>query len=89
MTKPLTAGERWEYTYRGDRFTDSQYKGQPCKAVRRNGKCIRGKNSNMLVEFEGGKLVVLARQLRKLPYSVTMIITQVEDLILIEPEKID
>ena len=56
-----------EYTYRGDRFTDELLKGKECKAVRRNdGKCIRGKNSNMLVEFDGVKTVVLARQLRKI-----------------------
>lgn len=56
-----------EYIYLGDRFTDIGYKGMKCKAVRRsNGKCIRGKNSNMLVEFENGsKAVILARLLRK------------------------
>jgi hypothetical protein len=38
-----------------------------CSAVRNEkDKCIRGKNSNMLVKFENGeKVVVLARQLRK------------------------
>jgi hypothetical protein len=57
-----------EYTYRGDRFTRDQLKGARCKAVRNNrGKCIRGRNSNMLVRFEDGTTVnVLARQLRKL-----------------------
>lgn len=55
------------YTYTGDRFTDPELKGQPCTAVRRpDGKCIRGKNGNMLVEFEGYKVVVVARLLRKL-----------------------
>lgn len=55
------------YTYRGDKLTDPGLKNQICSAVRRpDGKCIRGKNSNMLVQFEGGqKAVVLARQLRK------------------------
>lgn len=38
-----------------------------CKAIRKNGKCIRGKNSNMLVEFESGLVcVILARMLRKI-----------------------
>ena len=56
-----------EYTYRGDRFTSSNLKGKPCHAVRRpDGKCIRGKNRNMLVEFESGIHVVIARQLRKI-----------------------
>jgi hypothetical protein len=57
-----------EYTYRGDKLTDEKYKQQPCNAVRRsNGKCIRGKNGNMLVRFEDGNtVVVLARQLRKI-----------------------
>jgi hypothetical protein len=56
-----------EYTYRGDKITDIRFKGQSCKAVRRNGKCIRGRNGNMLVEFATGeKVVVLARQLRKI-----------------------
>lgn len=58
----------FEYTYLGDRFTDARYKKQPCKAVRRaDGKCIRGANGAMLVEFEGGdKTVVIGRLLRKL-----------------------
>lgn len=56
-----------EYTYIGDRHTDKQYKGQQCKAVRRtDGKCIRGRNGNMLVEFNGLQVVVIARLLRKL-----------------------
>jgi len=58
-----------EYIYHGDKLAKgfSQYAGKECKAVRRSdGKCIRGKNSNMLVEFEGGvKVVILARMLRK------------------------
>lgn len=56
------------YTYRGDKLTDPNLKGKPCEAVRRaDGKCIRGKNGNMLVHFTGaGKMVVLARQLRKI-----------------------
>lgn len=55
------------YIYRGDRLTTELYKGRECNALSRpDGKCIRGKNGNMLVEFEGNKVVVLARQLRKI-----------------------
>jgi hypothetical protein len=57
---------RVEYSYRGDRLTDPRLKGQVCRAIRKNGKCIRGRNSNMLVEFNGEPVVVLARQLRKI-----------------------
>ncbi len=55
------------YTYIGDRMTDQAYKGRQCKAIKRaDGKCIRGRNSNMLVEFDNGeKAVILARLLRK------------------------
>lgn len=57
-----------EYIYLGDRFTDPALKGAPCKAIRRpDGKCIRGKNGSMLVEFESGRrAVVIGRPLRKL-----------------------
>lgn len=55
------------YLYRGDRYTDVQYKMQPCLPVLSSaGKCIRGKNSNMLVSFQSGFCIVLARQLRRL-----------------------
>ena len=55
-----------DYVYLGDRMTDRPFKGQYCKAVRRSdGKCIRGKNANMLVDFHGIRAVVLARLLRK------------------------
>ena len=56
------------YTYRGDRHTATALKNQPCTAVlNARGKCIRGANSNMLVEFETqGRHVVLARLLRKI-----------------------
>ena len=56
-----------QYKYLGDRLTDPLFKGQTCSAVRRlDEKCIRGKNGNMLVKFESGKLVVvIARMLRK------------------------
>ena len=55
------------YIYRGDRYTDVKYKMQPCQPVLTStGKCIRGKNGNMLVSFQSGTVVVLARQLRRL-----------------------
>lgn len=48
-------------------MTDPKYKGSECSAVRVNGKCVRGRNGNMLVRFANGELVnVLARQLRKI-----------------------
>ncbi len=56
-----------EYVYLGDRLTGPAYKGKQCKAVRRqDGKCIRGRNGNMLVRFENAMAVVNARSLRKL-----------------------
>ncbi|WP_299700868.1 hypothetical protein [uncultured Pontibacter sp.] len=59
-----------EYTYQGDRIArhmQSPYVGKACKAIRQDGKCIRGRNANMLVEFEdGSKQVIPARMLRKI-----------------------
>lgn len=53
------------YIYLGDRLT-GEFKGRTCTAVRRpDGKCIRGKNGSMLVEFDGVRAVVLGRRLRK------------------------
>lgn len=56
------------YTYLGDRFTDPALKKQICAAVRNaKGKCVRGKNGNMLVRFENGIVVnVVGRLLRKI-----------------------
>ena len=58
-----------EYIYLGDRNTDAVLKKQLCKAVRRSdGKCIRGKNGSMMVEFDNkGKMVIPGRLLRKVP----------------------
>lgn len=55
------------YTYLGDKHTCEQLRGQPCIAVCNvAGNCIRGRNGNMLVQFENGKQsVVPARRLRK------------------------
>jgi hypothetical protein len=57
-----------DYIYHGDKLSDHKFKRQVCTAVRRpSGKCIRGKNSNMLVVFETGEtVVILARTLRKI-----------------------
>lgn len=55
------------YKYLGDRMTDPKFKGQQCEAIRNKaGKCIRGKNGNMLVSFNGLPVVVIARLLRKI-----------------------
>jgi len=54
------------YKYLGDRNTDQQYKGHLCSAVKnKSGKCIRGRNGNMLVNINGRKTVVVARLLRR------------------------
>lgn len=57
-----------EYKYIGDRFTRKELKGVYCKAVRNAaGKCTRGRNGNMLVEFANGEKVnIVAKLLRKL-----------------------
>jgi hypothetical protein len=55
-----------EYKYIGDKFSLLKLKGANCTSVlNKKGKCIRGKNGNMLVEIEGKKIVVIARLLRK------------------------
>jgi hypothetical protein len=56
-----------QYTYLGDRLTDPELKGKECRALERpDGKCIRGRNGTMLVQFEGGrKANVIGRLLRK------------------------
>lgn len=56
------------YLYRGDRWTREGLRGMLCFAVLRpDGRCILGRNGNMLVRSAGsGRLhVVPARQLRK------------------------
>ncbi|HEY0433173.1 MAG TPA: hypothetical protein VGC95_04840 [Chitinophagaceae bacterium] len=55
------------YRYLGDKNTNVLYRGSLCEAVRRpDGKCIRGRNANMLVRFDDGRMVVvIARLLRK------------------------
>lgn len=56
------------YIYLGDKLAKmGQYVGRQCTAaLRQDGKCIRGKNSNMLVYFDCEPVVVLARMLRKI-----------------------
>ena len=69
----LIGKEMTEYIYHGDRLTADIWKGGIFTAVRRpDGKCIRGKNGNMLVEFDRNKVVVLARQLRKINKQARM-----------------
>ncbi len=60
-----------DYVYRGDRWTSPSLQGAHCSAVRRaDGRCIRGRNGNMLVRFaDGRKAVVLGRQLRRVGAS--------------------
>ncbi|MCC3156452.1 hypothetical protein LJ737_04340 [Hymenobacter sp. 15J16-1T3B] len=57
-----------QYRYQGDKHTAPEMRGAVCSAVRDSrGKCIRGRNGSMLVDFEThGRHVVLGRQLRKL-----------------------
>ena len=55
-----------EYIYLGDKLTAPGLKGKECDAVRKNGKCIRGKMGTMLVSFNGVIVNVLARRLRKI-----------------------
>jgi hypothetical protein len=60
------------YTYRGDRLTRDELRGKVCEWVKRaDGKCLRGKNGNAAVRFieTGEVVIVLARQLRKVPLS--------------------
>ena len=69
----LIGKEMKKYIYRGDRLTADIWRGRICTAVRRpDGKCIRGKNGNMLVEFDRKKVVILARQLRKVNKQARM-----------------
>lgn len=64
--------DEMDYIYLGDRLTRPELRRMPCRAVRRSdGKCIRGRNGNMLVEFDGvGKCVILGRLLRKIKIKV-------------------
>lgn len=58
-----------KYIFRGGLDTAYPLKGMACDPVLdRRGKCIRGRNGNMLVvDANGKKHVVPARQLRKQP----------------------
>src|SRR3954454_5854990 len=61
------------YRYLGDGMTEPALRGARCEAVRRpDGKCIRGRNGNMLVSFAGRRVVVLARHLRKIKEEEVM-----------------
>lgn len=53
------------YIYLGDRMTDVALKGQPCEPVRRaDGKCVRGRGSQLVRFADGVVRVVIARRLR-------------------------
>jgi hypothetical protein len=61
-----------EYKYLGDKYTEPSLRGALCSAVRRpDGKCIRGKNGSMLVDFNGEKHVVMGRLLRKIKREIS------------------
>ena len=55
------------YVYCGDKLTSPELRGLPVNAVRRaDGKCIRGRNGNMLVvDAQGKRHNVLGRHLVK------------------------
>jgi len=57
-----------QYIYIGDKLTAAELKHSTCNAVRRpDGKCIRGRNGSMLVEFANGdKHVIIGRRLKKI-----------------------
>ena len=62
----MKSPEEHTYRYLGDRWTRPGLKGARCTAVRRaDGKCIRGRNGSMLVEFNGLRHIVPGRLLRK------------------------
>lgn len=66
MKIDMRTGSHQHYIYLGDRNTDPALKNRPCTAVHcSKGKCIRGKNGNMLVSFGNTLHVVVARLLRK------------------------
>lgn len=56
------------HIYLGDRLTAPEYRDRACTPVRRpDGKCIRARNGNMLVQWaDGTRSVVVGRRLRKL-----------------------
>ena len=56
------------YKYLGDRLTRPELKGALCDAIKRpDGKCIRGRNGAMRVQFEDGTTAtVIGRLLRRL-----------------------
>lgn len=63
--------DEMDYIYLGDRLTRPELRRMPCRVVRRaDGKYIRGRNGNMLVEFDSvSKCVILVRLLRKIKNS--------------------
>jgi DNA-binding transcriptional ArsR family regulator len=65
------------YRYLGDRLTRPELRGAVCTAVLdARGKCIRGRNGNMLVSFGGVRAVVLGRLLAYPPGGAAVTIPQ-------------
>jgi hypothetical protein len=62
---PATAAT---HLFLGDRWTDPKLRHQPCGTVKRaDGRCIRGRNGNILVVLPSGRRVVVpGRRLRKM-----------------------
>lgn len=59
--------EEMEYIYLGDKNTDPSNRLKRCRAIRKNGKCIRGRNGSMLVIFDNEiRQIVVGRLLRRL-----------------------
>ena len=63
----MKLSHRPTYTYLGDRLTDPRFRRQSCEALRNaEGKCVRGPNGSMLVQFANGPAtVVIGRLLRR------------------------
>lgn len=56
-----------KYRYLGDRLTDPLLKNTTCIAVyNKDGKCICGRNTTMLVQFDDGKKHVVLRRLLRI-----------------------
>ena len=55
------------YKYKGDKLTDPKFKGAICTFPKKaNGKCFRGKNGNMIADFNGELVNIVGRLLRKI-----------------------
>lgn len=61
------------HRYLGDRFTPPELRGRLCMLPRRpNGRCYRGRNGNIEVQWsDGTRDVVVGRRLRKIKEAST------------------